>query len=112
MSASARILAQKKEYDAVEGLEHNAHALRETFLAFAKQLKSAQDGAQSIGNVLANWPHMFSVISSFAQVHEATATALAFKDANEPTLEDQPPTRLVRVMIEGANEEPRPSSSK
>jgi len=113
-SASSRILAKKKEYDTVEGLEHNAHALRETFITFAKQMKSAQEGAQSIGSVLANWPHMFSIISSFAQTHEATASALAgsLQEVNDPAPEDQPPTRLVRIIIEGVGEDTTPSSSK
>lgn len=112
VSASSRILAKKKEYDTVEGLEHNANALRETFIAFAKQMKSAQEGAQSIGSVLANWPHMFSIISSIAQTHEATGRALAssLHEVNDTASEDQPPTRLVRVLIEGADEDTTPSS--
>ncbi|KAF9518114.1 hypothetical protein BS47DRAFT_1380049 [Hydnum rufescens UP504] len=94
-----RVISKKKEYYTVTALERNADTLRETFLAFAKQMKQAEEGAESIGHVLANWPHMFAIISSFAQTHEATTTALA-EMADNQTAEDFPPTRLVRVEID------------
>src|SRR5258707_4829018 len=60
-SASSRILAKKKEYDTVEGLEHNAHALRETFITFAKQMKSAQEGAQCESHTLCAHQHYYNM---------------------------------------------------
>ena len=61
MSSGARILAKKKEYDSVEGLEHNAIALRETFLTFARQMKSAQEGAQCESHVLRTHEYYYNV---------------------------------------------------
>jgi hypothetical protein len=41
-----RVIAKKKEYYTVTALERNADTLRETFLAFAKQMKQAEEGAE------------------------------------------------------------------
>jgi len=98
-SANSRIIAKKKEYDTVAALEQNADALRNTFLTFAKQMRQAEEGAESIGSVLANWPHMFAIIGSFANKHEAATTALAETDSEFEQAEDPPPTSLVRVEV-------------
>lgn len=87
-------LAKKKEYETVSAIEQSSHELRETFGAFVKQMRLAEEGAEctphfdhawslcfaclmrrvspiAVGKVMANWPQMYAIIASFGSEHES-----------------------------------------
>lgn len=49
-SLNQRLLAKKREHDAVTALDENTRQLRETFLNMAEQLRLAEDGAEGKGS--------------------------------------------------------------
>ena len=80
--------AKRREYETVVSFAQSSRELRDTFAAFAKQLRLAEEGAEctldpipffyalclsyclrspAVGKVLANWPQMFAIIASFSR---------------------------------------------
>ncbi|KAF8322654.1 hypothetical protein DL93DRAFT_2162776 [Clavulina sp. PMI_390] len=86
-SSLRTVNAKKREYENIVALEENSRELKNTFMLFAKQLKNAEEGADSIGKVLANWPQMFAIIGAFGN-GAASALDAAQPDA-EPAPEDE-----------------------
>ncbi|EFI28178.1 hypothetical protein CC1G_14205 [Coprinopsis cinerea okayama7 len=92
-AAVAKLAEKKKEFDAVSALERASTQYLERIMELADDCEVMADAGQVHGQVLAQWPKMFEILSQFLSARQQ----LQEEGATETSIMGE---RLVRLPIE------------
>ncbi|KAF8160921.1 hypothetical protein B0H34DRAFT_698697 [Crassisporium funariophilum] len=95
-AAFAKLLEKKKEYDAVSALERASALYLERIEALGEDCDIMANAGEVHGQVLAQWPKMFQILSQFLASRESFE-ALGSED---PPLLGPEGQRLVRIPVD------------
>ncbi|PPR03084.1 hypothetical protein CVT24_012397 [Panaeolus cyanescens] len=97
-AAQAKLLEKKKEYDAVAALERASALYLERIEALGADCDIMANAGQVHGQVLAQWPKMFQILSTFLESRESfNPPSGESQDTDDHVPQGQ---KLVRVPIE------------
>ncbi|KAF6760085.1 hypothetical protein DFP72DRAFT_1166352, partial [Ephemerocybe angulata] len=103
-AAAAKLVEKKKEFDAVCALERASALYLERITALAEDCEVMADAGRVHGQVLAQWPRMFEILSQFL------ASRQQFEEEDAPPSEAIGGERLVRLPIDELEKAPESES--
>ncbi|KDR75322.1 hypothetical protein GALMADRAFT_249358 [Galerina marginata CBS 339.88] len=96
-AALSKLLEKKKEYNAVSALERASSLYLERIEALGEDCDTMANAGEVHGQVLAQWPKMFQILSQFLSSRESFEAELEDQSALQPMPEGQ---RLVRIPVD------------
>ncbi|KAF4621394.1 hypothetical protein D9613_000529 [Agrocybe pediades] len=96
-AATAKLIEKKKEYDAVAALERSSALYYERIAALGEDCEIMANAGEVHGQVLAQWPKMFQILSQFLATRGDVDLEAEGQPSNESPEEGQ---RLVRIPID------------